>query len=120
MTVERIRKLDINNRPIFTGVYGNSFGQEYYVEENLCKYNFWQELYRYLRGVGYTTLFYNSEFNFFAYEESQLETFFFKKPEQIAKASSSRTGSMSASSGWTPFFVTHRPSRPIPNPWWAT
>ena len=91
MTVERIRKLDINNRPIFTGVYGNSFGQEYYVEENLCKYNFWQELYRYLRGEGYTTLFYNSEFNFFAYEESQLETFFFKKPEEIGKDSSSRT-----------------------------
>ena len=97
MTVERIRKLNINKRPIFTGVYGNSFGQEYYVEGNLCKYNFWQELYRYLRGEGYTTLFYNSEFNFFTYEESQLETFFFKKPEEIAKDSSSRT-------------VTHQPA----------
>ena len=84
MTVERIRNLDINNRPIFTGIYGNSFGQEYYVENNLCKYNFWQELYRYLRSEGYTTVFYNTEFNFFAYEESQLETLFFKKPEEIS------------------------------------
>lgn len=83
MTVERIRKLDINNRPIFTGIYGNSYGQEYYVEDNLCKYNFWQELYRYLRSEEYTTLFYNSEYNFFSYEESQLETFFFRTPEQI-------------------------------------
>ena len=64
MAVERIRNLDISNRPIFTGVYGNSFGQEYYVEENLCKYNFWQELYQYLRSEGYTTVFYNEEFNF--------------------------------------------------------
>ena len=61
-----------------------AFGQEYYVEENLCKYNFWQELYRYLRSEGYTTVFYNAEFNFFAYEESQLETMFFKKPEEIS------------------------------------
>ena len=84
MTVERVRALDINSRPIFTGVYGYSSGQEYYVEENLCKYNFWQELYRYLRSEGYTTVFYNAEFNFFAYEESQLETMFFKKPEEIS------------------------------------
>ena len=83
MTVERIKKLDINNRPIFTGLYGYSFGDEYFIEENLCKYSFTQELYRYLRSEGFTTLFYNTEFNFFSYEESQLETFFFKKPEEI-------------------------------------
>lgn len=85
MIVERIRKLDINNRPIFTGIYGNSYAQEFFVENNLCKYNFHQELYRYLRSEGYTTLFYNAEFNFFSYEESQLETFFFKKPEDVSK-----------------------------------
>lgn len=84
MTVERINKLNINDRPIFTGLYGHCFGQEYFVENNLCKYNFWQELYRYLRKEGYTTIFYNTEFNFFSYEESQLETFFFKKPEEIS------------------------------------
>ena len=83
MTVDRINKLDIDNRPLFTGVYGYSYGQEFYVENNLNKYNFWQELYRYLRNQGYTTLFYNREYNFFSYEESQLETFFFKTPEQI-------------------------------------
>jgi len=93
MTVERIRNLDISNRPIFTGVYGNSFGQEYYVEENLCKYNFWQELYRYLRSEGYTTVFYNAEFNFFSYEESQLETLFFKKPEEISNIPQSTSSS---------------------------
>ena len=93
MTVERIRNLDISNRPIFTGVYGNSFGQEYYVEENLCKYNFWQELYRYLRSEGYTTVFYNAEFNFFSYEESQLETLFFKKPEEISNIPKSTSSS---------------------------
>ena len=88
MIVERIRKLDINNRPLFTGLYGYCFGQEYFVEDNLCKYSFRQELYRYLRSEGYTTLFYNAEFNFFSYEESQLETFFFKKPEEISKGQS--------------------------------
>ena len=93
MAVERIRNLDISNRPIFTGVYGNSFGQEYYVEENLCKYNFWQELYQYLRSEGYTTVFYNEEFNFFSYEELQLETMFFKKPEEISSNSNAQTSS---------------------------
>ena len=83
MAVERIRNLDISNRPIFTGVYGNSFGQEYYVEENLCKYNFWQELYRYLRSEGYTTVFYNEEFNFFSYEE--LKTKGASKPAKLPK-----------------------------------
>lgn len=93
MTVERINKLNINDRPIFTGLYGHCFGQEYYVENNLCKYNFWQELYRYLRKEGYTTIFYNTEFNFFSYEESQLETFFFKKPEEINSCSNTNTHS---------------------------
>lgn len=94
MTVDRIKKLDINNRSIFTGLYGYSYGDEYFIEENLCKYSFTQELYRYLRSEGYTTLFYNTEFNFFSYEESQLETFFFKKPEEIQdeiNSNSSRT-----------------------------
>ncbi len=91
MTVDRINKLDIDNRPLFTGVYGYSYGQEFYVEQNLNKYNFWQELYRYLRHQHYTTLFYNREYNFFAYEESQLETFFFKTPDQIrAEAANSQ------------------------------
>jgi SpoVK/Ycf46/Vps4 family AAA+-type ATPase len=84
MIVERIRNLDIHRRPIFTGIYGHSYGQEFFVEDNLCKYNFWQELYRYLRGEGYTTVFYNTEFQFFSYEESQLETLFFKKPEELS------------------------------------
>ena len=77
MVVERIKKLDIDNRPLFTGLYGYSYGQEYFIEDNLCKYNFLQELFRYLRSEGYTTVFYNAEFNFFSYEESQLETLFF-------------------------------------------
>ncbi len=84
MIVERIRNLDISKRPIITGLYGCTYGQEYFVEDNLCKYNYWQELYRYLRGEGYTTVFYNEGFNFFSYEESQLETFIFTKPEDIS------------------------------------
>lgn len=90
MTVERIKKLDINNRPLFTGIYGYSYGQEYFVESNLCKYNFWQELYRYMRSEGYTTVFYNNAFNFFSYEESQLETLFFKKTEEITNRRNGR------------------------------
>lgn len=97
MTVERIKKLDISNRPLFTGVYGYNFAQEYFVEENLCKYNFTQELYRYLRREGFTTLFYNTEYNFFSYEESQIETFFFKKNDEIAKGNN--TSSNRASQG---------------------
>lgn len=97
MTVERIKKLDISNRPLFTGVYGYNFAQEYFVEENLCKYNFTQELYRYLRSEGYTTLFYNSDYNFFSYEESQIETFFFKKNDEIAKGNN--TSSKRATQG---------------------
>ncbi len=81
MIVERIRKLNIDKRPIFTGIYGHSYGQEYFVEDNLCKYNLWHELYRYLRSEGYTTVFYNTDFNFFSYEENQLETLFLTKPD---------------------------------------
>ena len=75
MTVKRIRNLDINNRELFTGIYGLSATNEPYIEDNLCKYHLWQELYRYLHGEGYITLFYNRAYNFFSYQLRDLELF---------------------------------------------
>ena len=59
MAVKRIQDLDINNRDLFTGIYGLSATNEPYIEDNLCRYHLWQELYRYLHYEGYVTIFYN-------------------------------------------------------------
>lgn len=75
MTVKRIRNLDINNRELFTGIYGLSATNEPYIEDNLCKYHLWQELYRYLHEEGYVALFYNRAYNFFSYQLRDLELF---------------------------------------------
>lgn len=76
MAVERIKQLDIDNKPLFTGICGASATREYFVEADLLKYNLWQELYMYLRSMGYTVVLYNTQDNFFSYEQSQLEVFF--------------------------------------------
>lgn len=75
MTVERIKNLDIKNKGVFTGIYGLSATDEIYIEGNLCKYNLWKELYRYLHEEGYVTIFYNVEHNFFSYQLRDLELF---------------------------------------------
>ena len=75
MAVSRIRNLDIDNRDLFTGIYGLSATNEPYIESNLCRYHLWQELYRYLHTEGYVAIFYNPKYNFFSYQLRDMELF---------------------------------------------
>ena len=91
MAVDRIKSLDIENRPLFTGICGAAATREYFIEKDLVKYNLWQELYLYLREAGYTVVLYNTQDNFFSYEQSQLEVFFDRKPAAQATTASAQT-----------------------------
>lgn len=75
MSVNRIRKLDIHNRPFLTAIYGITGvtnKQECFIEPNLVEVNRWQELYLYLKEENYDTLFYNKELGFWGYEKQPL------------------------------------------------
>ncbi len=75
MSVNRIRKLDIHNRPFLTAIYGITGvanKQECFIEPNLVKVNRWQELYLYFKEENYDTLFYNKELGFWGYEKQPL------------------------------------------------
>ncbi len=76
MSVSRIQELDIDNRPLVTGIYGLSATNEFYVDRDLCRYHLWQEIYLYLHEKGYITVFYNIVDNLFSYQERDLELFF--------------------------------------------
>lgn len=76
MSVSRIQELDIDSRPLVTGIYGLSAANEFYVDKDLCRYHLWQELYLYLHEKGYITVFYNIAENLFSYQERDLELFF--------------------------------------------
>ena len=76
MSVSRIQELDIDNRPLVTGIYGLSATNEYYLDRDLCRYHLWQELYLYLHEKGYIAVFYNIADNLFSYQERDLELFF--------------------------------------------
>jgi len=78
MSVSRIQELDIDNRPLVTGIYGLTAANEYYVDKDLRSYYLWEELYLYLHENGYITVFYNIDDNEFSYQERDLELFFRK------------------------------------------
>jgi SpoVK/Ycf46/Vps4 family AAA+-type ATPase len=81
MAVNRIQQLDIDRRPLFTGIFGSSGTSEYFIEKDLCKYTLQQELYLYLRELGYLVIFYNNHNNFSSIEEDQLAIFWRLKEE---------------------------------------
>lgn len=83
MTVNRIRNIEINNRDLFTGIYGLSATNEPYIEGNLCRYHLWQELYRYLHEESYVVIFYNQKDNFFSYQLRDLELFLGKIQDEL-------------------------------------
>ena len=96
MAVKRIQDLDINNRDLFTGIYGLSATNEPYIEDNLCRYHLWQELYRYLHYEGYVTIFYNRAFNFFSYQLRDLELFLGKIHDEASSQEAASSVSESA------------------------
>lgn len=76
MSVSRIQELNIDSRPLVTGIYGLSATNEFYVDKDLCRYHLWQELYLYMHENGYITVFYNIADNLFSYQERDLALFF--------------------------------------------
>ena len=78
MSVSRIQELNIDNRPLVTGIYGLTAANESFVDKDLRSYCLWEELYLYLHENGYITVFYNIDDNEFSYQERDLELFFRK------------------------------------------
>lgn len=75
MPVERIKKLQIDDRGLFTGVFGKL--DDYYIDTDLRKYTLIQELYLYLTEEGYLTVFYTRDQNFFSFREKDLAELFY-------------------------------------------
>ena len=74
MAVERINKIGIDSRSLFTGIVGPF--EEYYVESDLRECSLQQELYLYLKSLGYLTVFYSRTDNFFSFSEWDLARLF--------------------------------------------
>jgi len=74
MSVERIKRLQINDRGLFTGVFGKL--DDYYIDSDLRRYTLIQELYLYLTEEGYLTVFYTRDQNFFSFREKDLAELF--------------------------------------------
>ena len=89
MITQRIDALDINNRGLFTAIYGVNRTDEVYLTADLRVNNLYEALYLYLRQEGYITVFYDDKA--FSYEEQQLIDFFgFNAPAPNAPATPRR------------------------------
>ena len=74
MAIDRINKIGIDSRALFTGIVGPF--EEYYIERDLREYSLQQELYLYLKSLGYLTVFYSRTDNFFSFSEWDLARLF--------------------------------------------
>lgn len=77
MSVKRISDLDIANRGLLSGIYGNTRNSEYFIDNDLCAYNISEALYLYLKSEGYRVVFYNptDDIGFYSYSEEDLAIF---------------------------------------------
>lgn len=76
MAVNRISKIKIKERGLFTAIYGNVNQDEFFVDDDLKKYNLWSQLYSYLKGEGYEmVLFYDTTNNFHSFSQTDLIKF---------------------------------------------
>jgi AAA+ superfamily predicted ATPase len=74
MATNRIEALDIQNRPLFTAIYGLNSSSEVYITSDMRVNNLWEVLYIYLKRQGYAVVFYDDKA--FSYEEEPLIQFF--------------------------------------------
>ncbi|MFI3261337.1 MAG: AAA family ATPase [Rikenellaceae bacterium] len=74
MKIDRIERLDIDNRDFFTAIYGVNQKGEYFIGQDLRKLNLWEALHIYLTSKGYTTIFYDDKA--FSYDQQQLIKFY--------------------------------------------
>lgn len=90
MSVQRIRDIDIKSKGLFVGLYGIS-GQEFYLDSDLRKYNFYQQLSTYLKEEGYDkVIMYDAVNNFHSYFKNDLEQLKYSskvsKPKETGKS----------------------------------
>jgi SpoVK/Ycf46/Vps4 family AAA+-type ATPase len=75
MVVKRISDINVEKRGLFTAIYGNVTGSEYFIDSCLKKYNLWQQLYLYLKQEGYIVLFYDAVNNVHSYSQADMVEF---------------------------------------------
>lgn len=78
MPIERIKSLDIDNRELFTAIYGLNGSSEVYITPDLRVHNMREALYLYLKRQGYSVVFYDDKA--FSFEEAPLIEFFNLSP----------------------------------------
>ncbi|MBC8755987.1 AAA family ATPase [Kordia sp. YSTF-M3] len=73
MAVKRISEIDIENRGLFTAIYGNTTGSEFFVDADLKKYNLWQQLFIFFKELKYDlVMFYDTTHYFHSYSQHDL------------------------------------------------
>lgn len=102
MITERIDALNINDRGLFTAVYGVNMTPEVYVTRDLRKLSFHEAIYLYLRQEGYITVFYDNQV--WSYEEEMLTEFLLLNPPK-----GQTDGKVLAAGGRKDFFVGKGP-----------
>lgn len=108
MITKRIDALDINNRGLFTAIYGVHGDAEVFVTKDLRLHDFHEALYLYLRQEGYTTVFYDDKI--WSYEEDVLTHFFLRDKRQEETRKVTFVGKKDFFAGRGPFHKT-RPIR---------
>lgn len=74
MACHRLQSINIDKRGLFTAIYGLNSTSEIYITNDMRIHNVREALYLYLKGEGYTVIFYDDKA--FSYEESPLLEFF--------------------------------------------
>lgn len=71
MIVQRIKDLKIEDKGFVTAVFGNT--DDVFIGSDLCRYNFEEQLFLYLKLKGYERIyFYNRENHLYTYDEKQV------------------------------------------------
>ena len=80
MIVQRIKDLKIEDKGFVTAVFGNT--DDVFIGSDLCRYNFEEQLFLYLKLKGYERIyFYNRENHLYTYDEKQvMEALFTDSP----------------------------------------
>lgn len=78
MTIQRIDRLNINSREVFTAIYGEGINDEgcFFIDNDLKLFNLTETLYRSLKDEGYETiLFYDNDKHCFSYSQEDIERY---------------------------------------------
>lgn len=83
MTVKRIENLNIKKRKFFTAIVGNT--DDVFIDNDLCEYNFEEQLSLYLRSKGYDYIYFYSrsrEYGLYSYDGQEALQWLFLDNEQ--------------------------------------